>query len=286
MNTSLVETLRGEGIFADAWNKEFRILRGAVDPAGCISSAFVEDRLEASLLRWPYFSVLRHGAVPHERAYTTSRDVIGHERPGFPDRAAIHRLMSAGGTLKLNQLSDWHRPTRALVEEFEAAAPVAVASYVFWTPPESRGMLPHRDASHVVAVQLEGRKEWQLYAQEGQVRGGAGLDVDAQEPTHTFVLEPGDVLYLPHGWPHDAVARDGDSFHLTFTLTEPTPDDLLEALATHLLANDWELAHRFHATTLEERTENVRSALLGSARTLDDDTWANAALTAMREVTG
>ncbi|QIZ00876.2 cupin domain-containing protein [Streptomyces sp. S1D4-11] len=223
MHTSLVETLRGEGIFADAWNKEFRILRGAVDPAGHLSSAVIEQKLDASLLRWPYFSVLRQGAVPPESAYTRTRDVIGHQRPGFPDAAAIHRLMAVSGTLKLNQLADWHRPTRTVVEQLQAAAPVAVASYVFWTPPESRGMLPHRDAAHVLALQLEGRKEWQLYASSGQVRAGAGLDVDTARPTHTFALEPGDVLYLPHGWPHDAVARDGDSLHLTFTLTEPTP---------------------------------------------------------------
>lgn len=281
-----MDTLRGEGIFADAWNKEFRILRGAVDPAGHLSSAFIEQKLDASLLRWPYFSVLRHGAVPPESAYTRSRDVIGHQRPGFPDAAAVRRLMSAGGTLKLNQLSDWHRPTRTVVEQLQAAAPVAVASYVFWTPPESRGMLPHRDASHVLALQLEGRKEWQLYAGSQQVRADAGLDVDAAHPTHTFVLEPGDVLYLPHGWPHDAVARDGDSLHLTFTLTEPTPDDLLEALGRHLLDADYDLAHRFHTTTLEQRTEHVRTALLAHTRDLDDATWAHAALTAMREVTG
>ncbi|MFF2996086.1 JmjC domain-containing protein [Streptomyces sp. NPDC057950] len=281
-----MDTLRGEGIFADAWNKEFRILRGAVDPAGHLSSAFIEQKLDASLLRWPYFSVLRHGAVPPESTYTRSRDVIGHQRPGFPDAAAVRRLMSAGGTLKLNQLSDWHRPTRTVVEQLQAAAPVAVASYVFWTPPESRGMLPHRDASHVVALQLEGRKEWQLYAGSQQVRADAGLDVDAAHPTHTFVLEPGDVLYLPHGWPHDAVARDGDSLHLTFTLTEPTPDDLLEALGRHLLDTDPGLAHRFHTTTLEQRTEHVRTALLAHTRDLDDDTWAHTALTAMREVTG
>ncbi|WP_329318109.1 MULTISPECIES: JmjC domain-containing protein [unclassified Streptomyces] len=281
-----MDTLRGEGIFADAWNKEFRILRGAVDPAGHLSSAFIEQKLDASLLRWPYFSVLRHGAVPPESAYTRSRDVIGHQRPGFPDAAAVRRLMSAGGTLKLNQLSDWHRPTRTVVEQLQAAAAVAVASYVFWTPPESRGMLPHRDASHVVALQLEGRKEWQLYAGSQQVRADAGLDVDTAHPTHTFVLEPGDVLYLPHGWPHDAVARDGDSLHLTFTLTEPTPDDLLEALGRHLLDADPDLAHRFHTTTLEQRTERVRTALLAHTRRLGDDTWAQAALTAMREVTG
>lgn len=48
-----------------------------------------------------------------------------------------------------------------------------------------------------------------------------GLDVDAQEATESFTLGPGDVLYLPHGWPHAARAFGGPSMHLTFTLAEP-----------------------------------------------------------------
>ncbi|WP_042365929.1 JmjC domain-containing protein [Streptacidiphilus neutrinimicus] len=286
MAASLVDVLKDGGTFTEHWGREHQILRGAVDPADYITTDLIEEKLDSSLLRWPYFSVLRDGAVPHTEHYTTVRDVIGHQRDGFPDPVAIRRLMAAGGTLKLNQLSHWHRPTRRLVEQIEAVVPAAVDSYVFWTPPQRRGMLPHRDASHVLAIQLHGRKEWQLFAQDGQIRSGAGLDVDAERPSHTFVLEPGDVLYLPHGWPHDAVARDGDSLHLTLTLTEPTPDDLLQALVNHLVETDWELMHRFHATTLEQRTENTRAALLHGAGRLDDSAWTQLALASMREVTG
>lgn len=35
-------------------------------------------------------------------------------------------------------------------------------------------MLPHRDAAHVVAVQLEGFKTWELYADNDQIRADAG----------------------------------------------------------------------------------------------------------------
>jgi hypothetical protein len=286
LRTKLIGLLKAEGIFDDRWGRDCAILRGAVDPSQFISTELIQRKLDFSLLRWPYFSLLRDGKVPHVSTFTMDRDVIGHKRDGFPNPVAIRRLMDAGATLKLNQLSDWHRDTRALVREVEAIAPVAVSSYVFWTPPENRGMLPHRDASHVIAVQLEGRKEWSLYAQDEQIRSGPGLDVDSERPSHNFVLEPGDVLYLPHGWPHDAVARDGRSMHLTLTLTEPTPDDLIEALGTHFEAANHELMHRHHALTLEAKSSNVKDAILDQVRTLDEHAWVELALTKMREKTG
>ncbi len=75
-----------------------------------------------------------------------------------------------------------------------------VCCYAFWTPPQRRGMLPHRDGSHVIAIQLEGRKLWRIYGGHDESKSDAGLEADAGDPTHEFVLAPGDLFYLPHGW--------------------------------------------------------------------------------------
>lgn len=228
---SLVATLRGEGIFTDVWNKEPRVLRGAVDPARHISSGAIAERL-------------------------------------------------GGGNLVLDRVSDWHRPTRDLVEEIEAAIPVALSSYVFWTTPGTHTTSPRHDVSHAVTVQLEGDAEWRPCSAER----GAGADGGLWS-ARTFGLEAGDVLYLPQGRPYDVFAHDRGSLHLTLTLTEPDADDLFEALATYLFANDWELAHRFHVTAPGESTEGMRSALLGLAGEREDDPWVRAALTVMRAAT-
>jgi ribosomal protein L16 Arg81 hydroxylase len=214
------------------------------------------------------------------------RRVIGQKRGGFADPAAIRRLMARGATLKMNQLTDWHRPTRDLARQLEKELPVVAVGYVFWTPAEQRGMLPHRDAAHVIVIQLEGSKEWHLYADPDQVGADAGLDVDTSRPSHVFTLEPGDALYLPHGWPHDAIAKDGPSLHLTFTLTEPTPEALIEALLLRFAQAEPELMNRFHARSLENRTSDVRAALSEQARTLDGANWAQTALASMREAIG
>jgi hypothetical protein len=282
---SLTATLRAR-LLEGAWGVSHRILKNAVDVSTLLTSSDIEGWLQASLLKWPYFTLLKHGEVPPVSSYTSVRDVIGQKRDGFPDAAAVRRHMDRGATLKLNQLQDWHRQTRDVARGLEEFLPVAANSYVFWTPDESRGMLPHRDAAHVVAIQLEGRKRWHLCADADQVGASAGLDVDAGRPTHEFTMEPGDVLYLPHGWPHDAVAKDGPSLHLTFTLTEPTPEDLAEAFLRRFVEDEHDLVHYFHQRPLDARTAEVRAALYERAKDMDSDRWTDTALASMREAIG
>ncbi len=47
------------------------------------------------------------------------------------------------------------------------------------------------------------------------------------------VFEPGDVLYLPRGWIHSAVAQGGTSIHLTIGVRPATRHDLLARLLAH-----------------------------------------------------
>jgi hypothetical protein len=274
-------------LFQDAvWGVSHHVEKQALNPGGLLTVEGVRRLLDASLLKWPYFTLLKHGEVPTVSSYTVQRDVIGHKVAGFADPGAVARHMAGGATLKLNQVADWHRPTRDLAGQLEDLLPVAVNSYLFWTPEESRGMLPHRDAAHVLVVQLEGCKEWHLYAAPEQIGASAGLDVDAARPSHVFTLEPGDVMYLPHGWPHDAIARGGDSMHLTFTLTEPTPEDLIDAFLRRFVEDENNLVHHFHTRALAARTSEVRAALSAQASTLDGACWTRTALETMREAIG
>jgi ribosomal protein L16 Arg81 hydroxylase len=283
---ALVDVLSDAAVFGDKWNRSHVIVREAVRPNDFISTTEIRAKLSASLLRWPYFSLLSDGDGPAPATYTSSRRVLGQMSHGFPDAKAIERLMGEGCSLKLNRLSDWHRPTRDLVGQLNAQMPIAAASYAFWTPPTRRGMLPHRDAAHVVAIQLEGVKRWRLYVEDGQIRPSAGLDVDAEKPTHEFELHPGDVLYLPHGWPHDAIALGGASMHLTFTLTPPTLEDFAESLVDTFERGHEDLVHRFHAYDMEERSRKVRESLLGDVHNLEADEWVGLTLDRMRRTVG
>jgi len=71
------------------------------------------------------------------------------------------------------------------------------------------GVGPHVDSYDVFLLQTAGRRRWRV----GRVRGGGRLrdDVPLQmlvgfAPSEEWLLEPGDMLYLPPGWGHDGVA--------------------------------------------------------------------------------
>ena len=74
------------------------------------------------------------------------------------------------------------------------------------------GVGPHLDAYDVFLIQVQGRRYWRI----GRVRDdrlveGVPLKILQHfQPEQEWVLEPGDMLYLPPGWGHDGVAVGGD----------------------------------------------------------------------------
>lgn len=101
-------------------------------------------------------------------------------------------------------------------------------SYV--TPPGTQAAPPHADDRDVFILQLCGRKSWRVWDKppiklpysDEQV-GKGDLDVPggllAQEPTMKIVLGPGDVLYMPRGFVHEAFClEDTSSWHATLAV--------------------------------------------------------------------
>ncbi len=70
------------------------------------------------------------------------------------------------------------------------------------------GVGPHLDSYDVFLIQLWGKRRWRI-APPGNDRFKPGLPLkilEQFEPTQEWLLEPGDMLYLPPGWAHDGMA--------------------------------------------------------------------------------
>jgi 50S ribosomal protein L16 3-hydroxylase len=72
------------------------------------------------------------------------------------------------------------------------------------------GVGPHVDSYDVFLLQASGRRRWSIGpAPRPQLVPGLPLRIlQDWQPTETFEVEPGDLLYLPPGWGHDGVAID------------------------------------------------------------------------------
>jgi 50S ribosomal protein L16 3-hydroxylase len=71
------------------------------------------------------------------------------------------------------------------------------------------GVGPHVDAYDVFLLQVWGRRRWRIAPPgDSSLKPGLPLRILARfEPCEEWLLEPGDMLYLPPGWGHDGVAE-------------------------------------------------------------------------------
>lgn len=277
-----------EGLVSRFGGTDALLIRDCIRPEDFVSRDQISSLLRRGLLRWPYFSVLKDGVKPPLSELTESRRILGRSRAGYASDAKITKHLDDGATLKLIQIEDWHRGTRDCLRTLESALPVEAKAFIFLTPEDNTGMLPHRDGSHVLVMQLEGRKEWRLYDPGAVSKSTSGLDVDVTAPPRVELLHPGDVLYLPHGYPHAATAVDGWSLHLTFTLAEPTPEALVHAMVDRWRASPagaGVLARGAHSTP-EQKVREISQSLMVALNGTEDAVIIQSALATMRAKVG
>eukprot|EP00929_Paragymnodinium_shiwhaense_P078454 TRINITY_DN40674_c0_g1_i1.p1 TRINITY_DN40674_c0_g1~~TRINITY_DN40674_c0_g1_i1.p1 ORF type:complete len:530 (+),score=104.78 TRINITY_DN40674_c0_g1_i1:77-1666(+) len=121
----------------------------------------------------------------------------------------------------------FHQPQRfcdtlaRLLFELECYFGCLVGSNTYMTPKGSQGLAPHFDDVEIFVIQTEGSKRWRLYkpVPGWELANKHSRDYkpsDLGQPTLEVVLQPGDVLYMPRGTPHEACCSEGDeSFHVT-----------------------------------------------------------------------
>jgi 50S ribosomal protein L16 3-hydroxylase len=118
-------------------------------------------------------------------------------------------ITQPGWTLLVQEL-DLHVPAaRALLDRFrflpDARLDDLMASYAT----DGGGVGPHSDSYDVFLLQVAGRRRWRV----GRVRDtalveGVPLKLLARfEPQQEYLLEPGDMLYVPPRWGHDGIAE-------------------------------------------------------------------------------
>jgi len=97
------------------------------------------------------------------------------------------------------------------------------------------GVGPHFDSYDVFLLQAHGRRRWRLGRQKDlTLKEGIPLKVLAEfEPEEEFVLEPGDMLYLPPRYAHDGIA-EGECMTYSIGFRAPARAELAQELLVRL----------------------------------------------------
>ena len=93
------------------------------------------------------------------------------------------------------------------------------------------GVGPHYDNYDVFLVQVSGRRQWEvggLYDESSDLRADTAVKILSQwEPEQRWVLEPGDMLYVPPSVGHSGIAVGDDCMTCSVGFRAPSHRDIL-----------------------------------------------------------
>ncbi len=170
-----------------------------------------------------------------------------------------------------------------IVERFRFVPDWRIDDLMVSYAPPGGSVGAHIDDYDVFLLQGRGRRRWQIENPPVHTAYREGLDVRILtdfSPTDEWVLEPGDMLYLPPGIPHHGVALD-DCMTYSVGFRAPTQADLvggvcdrLATLAPEARYTDPDLAPgenpgELGATTRKRLREWVLSSMAADSNQLD-----------------
>lgn len=195
------------------------------------------------------FNDLNQLLVQPEVNYKVVKKVIqddGEEGLGVLDHEQVDDLLKVSAAFQLqfslvvNRLHQQWKKISDITRKLEAETHFPrVSSNLYVTPPSSTAFESHWDFMDVIVVQISGKKFWNvaknptIYLSTEELKRKPTME-EVSEPYYpTFLLEPGDALYIPRGFLHNASTvelNDEPSLHLTFGLEPHTScvEDLMK----------------------------------------------------------
>jgi hypothetical protein len=215
----------------DSWGRAF--VHASGDPARfahLLPWPLLNDVLRRHRLPPPRLRLALDGGTVPERAYLQP----GHANRGAAARRVDHSLLQEqlrrGATLVLDAVDELADPVGELAAAFEGRFRERFQVNAYAGFGTTHGFGVHWDDHDVFVLQVAGRKRWRVYGSTREhplARDADPDEVAPAEPVWEAVLSAGDVLYLPRGCWHGAVALGEPTLHLSCGATARTGLDLL-----------------------------------------------------------
>ncbi|WP_460834672.1 ribosomal protein uL16 3-hydroxylase [Lysobacter humi (ex Lee et al. 2017)] len=210
------------------WQKRPLLIRGAFP--GFVSPIEPEDLAGLACEEMALSRIISHDRATDRYTLRTG-PFEEDEFPGMPHH---------DWTLLVQDVDKWDADVAAVLARFDFLPRWRIDDIMvsFAAPGGSVGA--HVDQYDVFLLQAQGRRRWQIDASPSpplEFRGDAEIKLLREfTPTHDWVLEPGDMLYLPPGVPHHGVAEDAC---LTFSvgMRAPSAAELLGDFVDTLAAD-------------------------------------------------
>jgi 50S ribosomal protein L16 3-hydroxylase len=161
-----------------------------------------------------------------------------HVNPGPLNEADFSKTPDSHWTLLVQDVDKWDADVAALLDHFDFLPSWRVDDIMVSYAEPGGGVGAHVDQYDVFLLQGLGQRHWAI-SDDPLAPKEFRRDVELKqlarfEPTHEWLLEPGDMLYLPPGVPHEGVAFGGPCMTFSIGMRAPSQAELTGDLADHI----------------------------------------------------
>ena len=207
------------------WQKKPLLVRGAI-PAFSIASQNGESSLASPISYDELVELSGHDDV-ESRLIQSQPWRFDH---GPFQKKAIPNLKKTNWTLLLQGMEAHHSAAANILSWFRFIPDARLDDLMISIAGAGGGVGPHFDSYDVFLIQMSGRRQWRISDQKD-------LSLNPKLPlkilqnfkcTQEWVLEPGDMLYLPPHIAHDGIALDAGCQTWSVGFRSPSYKELLQ----------------------------------------------------------
>jgi Cupin superfamily protein len=237
----LISPIDPASFFRDTWEKKPLVV--SRDQPDYYSRLFSVRDVDSMIhFTRPRFSGIRTESTPTQAL----RGNFPHDEhlffEGENNIAALSNQYAQGKTIFVHKLEQRWKSVATLCRDLESTLHHPVNASMFLTPRNSQGVSAHFDSVEVFVLQIEGSKHWRLYKPTVELPLKEAFEPIPREqigePIQEVHVKPGDLIYIPRGFIHEAFASDDSSLHITVAVSVFRWADLVQAALACLSAKD------------------------------------------------
>ncbi|ASM50134.1 hypothetical protein PESP_a2119 [Pseudoalteromonas espejiana DSM 9414] len=184
----------------------------------------------------------------------------------------FEKLTQQHATLLVQAVDHWHSDAAQLLEPFRFIPNWRIDDLMISYSTPKGGVGPHLDQYDVFIIQGEGKRHWRVGLPDATLKQFAQnkklLQVEQFEAVIDCILEPGDILYIPPGCPHEGYAIE-NALNYSVGFRAPNQQDLLSSFADHIIDTDsGQKRYTDHTLTLRESKGELLDSETDKVKTL------------------
>lgn len=244
--TDLLAPITPDRFFAEYYDRQpLHVQGGAAKFAQVLSWRQINRLLDMSHIWTDHSLKVVLDGTPIAAAQYCGRATTRENLPGLqPEAAKVLDWVRRGASVVMNDVDSLTPGLAAVSDALESAGLGKAQANVYISWQSHKAFPAHYDTHEVWAVQVEGEKTWNVWEGRAEYPIGHPAFRNQTQDQHErakgklraqVLLKTGDLLYLPRGWYHDALAEAPSSVHVAYGVHAPLGMDVMTILGERVL---------------------------------------------------